>query len=230
MSLDIWLGWPDKPEKNNSGSSPTEVSEEDFGRLRFKVFSSGFSLLAQTFEFWAQTQLEGKGIYWILDLNDSKRIPVSTLESGRPMTGYYPEWAQCEERVQQALDQARVIPDRFFVVRASHLSKLSNDFPTIQKLLPYYRNEREKKKGRAKVLTIPPYHVPEDFMTTPGVFFGDQLPIIKGAFLCRGSLGVELMFICQGDETIHRGFIETLESIKRFIALGKEHQAWVSWS
>jgi hypothetical protein len=70
----------------------------------------------------------------------------------------------------------------------------------------------------------------EDFRTTAGVFFGEILPKIKAAVLCRGPLGIELVFVCEAPENIHAGYIPTLEHIQKFIALGSAHQAWICWS
>src|SRR5438067_553741 len=162
MGLDIWLGWSGKPAPGKTEGDADEVVDA----LRFTYDRSTFSPLSQTFETWATTQLGGKGIWWILGLDDSKRVPVDQRPDGIPITGIHPDWPQCEQRVAEAIALAKALPDRLFVVTTNQLRKPLDDYPASWQVLDYYRNERDRKKDRPKDICKPPYMVFEDFRTT----------------------------------------------------------------
>ena len=227
MGLDIWLGWLGKPKPQ---ATDTASENEAVDSLRFTYDRPRFSPLSQTFETWAQTQLGGKGIYWILDLDETKLVQVDQREDGSPIRGMHADWPQCQQRVTEALTMAKAIPDRLFVVKANQLRKPLDDYPATWEVLDYYRAERDRRKNQPKVICRPPYLVLEDFKTTAGVFFGDVLPRIKASVLCRGATCIELLYLCEGDEQIHQPYIQALEDIQKFIALGSAHQAWICWS
>jgi hypothetical protein len=68
------------------------------------------------------------------------------------------------------------------------------------------------------------------FSSERGHFFGSDLPKLKAAVPCVGSLGPEVALIFEAEPGVHQPYIKLLEETIGFIENGKARNGWVIWS
>jgi len=227
MGLDILLGCPGQTAEEKSALFAGEAPEGKVGYLRSNYNESGFNR-------WADYQLGGRHWYWIFDYDDSKLQAVEKTDSGEEVFGFFPDWQACRQRAEEALQVAKEIDDRLFLIPLPRPFEKPETFPPEHDLLDVYCAEREdltrkwaKYTGKGPPLKSRHGRFAVDWAKIQAVLWS-QTPVYRSGE--QPTLGLQPVLVCEGPADVHEGYISVLEATLSFIDFGQEKNGWLIWS
>ena len=227
MGLDILLGWPGQTAEERSALMTGEGVDGNVGYLRSNYNEGSFNR-------WAMCQIGGRDWYWIFDYDDSKLQVVGKTDAGAEMSGFFPDWPACRQRTEEALEVARQIDDRLFLIPLNRPFGKPETFPALEVLLDVYRTEREdltrrwaKYTGKGPPLKSKHGRFAVGWAKIQAVLWS-QYPVYRSGL--PPTLDLQPVLICEGPEDVHEGYISVLEATVRFIEFGQEKNGWLIWS
>jgi hypothetical protein len=227
MGLDILLGWPGQTAEESSALFAGGTPDGKVGYLRSNYNESGFNR-------WADCQLGGRTWYWIFDYADSKLRVVGKTDAGEEEFGFSPDWPACRQRTEEALQVAREIDHRLFLIPLERPFGKPETFPPEYDLLDVYRAEREdltrqwaKYTGKGAPLKSKHGRFAVEWAKIQAVLWC-QHPVYRTGEL--PTLDLQPVLVCEGPADVHEGYISVLEATLRFIDFGQEKNGWLIWS
>lgn len=217
MGLDIYLDWRGQSEQEHKEQLTGFRNAGEVGYLRSSYNDGGFNS-------WAGRMIGGKDFYWIFGYSDdAERETGEHYEDGEPKMGFFPNWAECRQRTQQALEDARKLDNHYTVV----VRPLMEYAGKSDDALAVYHKVTDPRTGRDNSLGGADW-----FACREGEFFLTEPPVVKAVIPARGFGGVEIVLVCEmpDGKSPHEYYIGVLESVLKFIDLGEQKNGWLVWS
>lgn len=226
MGLDIYLNWKQQTPEEREAAALNQLPSGETTYLRSAYNDAGF-------DKWSRQQLKGRDFHWYFDLDENKCVEA-TFDDGTTQLGLFPDWNACRNRVTEALNYARLIPDTIYSQSLTTLlgdvSELASEDDVLKRYRETMTERREALAELQKLHDGPIDKISKGFKQRHAYFFEQDPPKIKAVMLCRAHTWPSVVLICEGPPDIHRPYLNILEDTLRFIDCGQQHNGWITWS